>query len=75
MLLADDRSQLAAPLFLTWGAIVVPIHLHVGAMLKEILCFITGIHLAAVDTAVTCERGTARLDIDVGDISNLGFSA
>ena len=53
---------------------MVPIHLGVGAVLKEILCFITGFHLAAVDTAVTRERGSPRRpDVDIGGVSNFSF--
>lgn len=55
---------------------MIPIHFHVRAVLDEIFCFVTGFHLAAVDTAVTCERGSARrCDINVGGIFRLSLRA
>lgn len=66
----------AAPLLLTWDAIMIPVHLHIGAVLQEIFGFFTGCHLAAVDTTVTCERRSARRpDIDGGSIDQFGFRA
>jgi hypothetical protein len=52
---------------------MITIHLHIRAMLDKIFCFVTGFHLAAIDTAVTGERGLAgRSDIGVWGVFKLG---
>jgi len=66
---ADKGHDLSAPLLFARSSIIIAIHFHVWAVLKEILGFLTRFHLAAVNAAVARKRGLTRgLKINGGHV-------
>jgi hypothetical protein len=67
--LADCRRNLSAPLGLAGDAIIIAIHLNVGAVFQKVFRFVARFHLATVGTTITrIHRLTRSLEIDAGRI-------